>query len=802
MSKIDRANKDLSFKPLGALAATMALALAAPGAALAEPMFQVPLTRGADMTRYDSNYIELGVGYQSDDSFKFGEFSGLDQKGGFPIGNFNMRKRFGDAGNYVNAFGYNLGQTSRQLGIEGGRQGTYWLSAGLDQLTRYQYDDTQFIHTGLGGSYLTLPAGCGGFAQPPAGAAGINNCLHTFEIKQKRDIGKLGGGFYLGNWKFSLDYRQDNQSGTKRIGSVMGNSGGNPRSAILPYELDGTTRQIEARASWATKVAQADISFWYSKYDNGANSLTWQNPYTNAWGATCNPGAGGCAFPTGYGRLGLMPDNDFWQLQGTGAWNITPKMRLTGTLAYSIMSQNEAFLPYTINGPAFPGGPTQTPGTNLVVNTALPSGSLDGKIKNTLFDLTYTWRALSKLSLKANYHYRKQDNSTPENWYSYIGGDTTDQTLIPPGTDPRALPGSNSRVRRNLAPGTTENKFKVDADYSLMRGTLLRGFYQYTRVNYEVASEELRSDTSNNLFGVELRKIMSEQFTGWLRYSYDQRRGSDFSTTRPYVASYTAGTVAAGPVDNLTTTRQFFMADYDKNLFTAVGNFSPMPRLSLGARLDWYNTKFKGPDCGGPGDQVAPGFTFPPQCQGRDSMDGSAFTLDGSFMPALGWNTFAFYTYQQYTTDQTGRAWSGGNLAQATDPARNWAASIKQSDNTFGLGVKYQPPSKQWDAGATYIYSSGKGTYDLGAGPALAPGGVTAVPTNEARAESFQLYAKFQASKNLLFRFNYWYQRLRSNDWAYDYATPTSSTNVLLTGHQSPRYSENVFGVSVAYTGW
>ncbi|MCG6874945.1 MAG: MtrB/PioB family decaheme-associated outer membrane protein [Betaproteobacteria bacterium] len=779
MSKIDRAKRDLSFKPLGAIAGVVALALAAPGAALAEPMFQVPLTRGADMTRYDSNYFELGGGFQSQDSFKFGEFSGLYKEGGFVIGNFNMRKRFGDAGNYVNAFGYNLGQDSRQLGIEGGRQGRYWLDAGFQQLTRYQYSDTQFIHAGLGGSSLVLPAGCGGFGQPPtATTAQLDACLHTYEIKQKREIGTLGGGFYAGNWKFSLDYRQDDQTGNKRIGAVMGSNGGNPRSAILPYELDGKTTQITARANWTTKQAQADISFWYSKYDNNANSLTWQNPYTAAGGW-----AAGTGFPTGYGRLGLMPDNDFWQLQGTGAWNITPTMRLTGTLSYGVMSQNEAFLPYTINTAQIP------------ITTPLPRASADAQIKNTLFDLTYTWRALSKLSLKANYHYRKQDNNTPQAQYGYVAGDVGAQP------NPVADTTNNGAIRVNLPPGTVENKFKIDADYSLMRGTLLRGWYQYTRVNYEIASEELRSDTSNNQFAVELRKIMSEQFTGWLRYTYDQRRGSDFSTTRPYAASYTSATVAASPVDNLTTTRQFFMADYDKNLFTAVGNFSPMPKLSLGARFDWYETKFKGPDCGGPGDQVAPGFTFPPECQGRDSMNGSSFTLDGSYTPALGWNTFAFYTYQTYKTDQTSRSWSGGNLAQATDPARDWTASIKQNDNTFGLGVKYQPPGKQWDAGATYIYSSGKGTYDLGAGTVIA-NPVQPVPTNEAKGQSLQLYAKYQASKNILLRFNYWYQSLRSNDWAYDYATPSSSSNVLLTGHQSPRYTENVFGVSIAYTGW
>ena len=62
-----------SLKPL---VSAVALALATPGVALAEPMLQVPLTTGADMTRYDSNYVELGWGYNSNSSYKFGEFTG------------------------------------------------------------------------------------------------------------------------------------------------------------------------------------------------------------------------------------------------------------------------------------------------------------------------------------------------------------------------------------------------------------------------------------------------------------------------------------------------------------------------------------------------------------------------------------------------------------------------------------------------------------------------------------------------------------------------------------------------------
>ena len=87
------------------------------------------------------------------------------------------------------------------------------------------------------------------------------------------------------------------------------------------------------------------------------------------------------------------------------------------------------------------------------------------------------------------------------------------------------------------------------------------------------------------------------------------------------------------------------------------------------------------------------------------------------------------------------RASSGGGASvQGTDPTRNWAANLANRDHTIGFAH------------------------------------VT--------------------------RFNYWYERLRSSDWAFDNATPTSSNNVILTGHQSSHYDNHVFGVSLVYTNW
>lgn len=781
MTTNDRTARGFAMKPL---AAAVIAALAA-GTALAEPLFYVPLTRGADMTRYGDNAVEAGVAYSDEDSFKFGEFTGVRKNEAYFVGNANVRMRPGNDGTYLNAYASRVGLPSWDIGGEYGRQGTWGVNASYQQIKRYQFDDTNFIHEGLGGNRLTLPAGFAGLAgQPPTQAAAVEPFLREYDVKQERDILKIGGKVSLGGgFDVSISFRQDERDGTKLVGAAMGNTGGNPRSVIVPYGIDDKTQQIEAALHWSSKDAQANLSYWYSKYDNDNSSFAWQNPYNIITGW-----AGASGFPTGYGRIGAMPSNDFHQFQLSGAWNVTPTTRLNGLVSYSIATQNESFLPYTINTAG------ETPGTSLAVPNALPRGSLDGEIENTTVDLSVFSRPMPKLTVKARYRYEEHKNNTPSDVYAYVGGDTTDQA---PVVDDSV---NSTRIRRNLPPGTRENRVKLDADYALARGTILRGWYQYRTIDYEEAHEELRTDTDNNELGVELRKVMGDGFTGALRYVFDQRRGSDYDNSRPYRASFTSGVTTAQPIpDNVPTLRHFFVSDYDKNLVRAEGAWSPTEQLSLTARADWYQLDYKGPDCGGSNDQVlAPTATFPSQCLGRTEATGESYTIDGSWVPMDGLNAFLFYTYSRFSTDQASRAWNN-TVPQATSEAQNWQASLEYADHTVGAGMRYTPAGKQWDVGAQYVYVDGSGKTSLSPGSALT---ATSVPDTSQRLDSFQLFGKYRVNKNVLLRFNYAYERYRTSDWAFDNATPTSSNNVLLTGHQSPSYDANVFGVSVAYTGW
>src|SRR3990172_3579280 len=62
--------------------------------------------------------VEVGAGWVSTDSFKFGEYSGLEDRGFFGLGNVEVYRRSpydGDSTQYWELTGTNLGLTSRSV---------------------------------------------------------------------------------------------------------------------------------------------------------------------------------------------------------------------------------------------------------------------------------------------------------------------------------------------------------------------------------------------------------------------------------------------------------------------------------------------------------------------------------------------------------------------------------------------------------------------------------------------------------------------------------------------------------------
>ncbi|MGB5488774.1 MAG: MtrB/PioB family decaheme-associated outer membrane protein [Lysobacterales bacterium] len=342
--------------------------------------------------------IDFGAAYVNNDSYRFGDYRGLEKEGLYAAvdGDVHFRNL---QGNYFDLYAHNLGYESREIDMRGGYQGFYELRFGWQEIPRWLGYGTQTPFLGVGSDVLTLP-GDWVKANTTKGMDALQSNLVGEPLKTKRKILDAGGTLnFLSNWSFRVDYQRQKKEGLRTLGAGMYFS----NASILPTPIDFTTDLFDTAISWANNRAQVQLGFISSKFDNGYSSLTWQNPFSSLPEHSVF-------------RAALEPGNKFHQFNLSGAFAITPKIRLSGQAAMGRMKQNDPFLPYTIN-PRYSDLP-------------LPRESLDGKVDTNTYNFAGKLfaRVNNKLSFTARGKWDKRDNKTPVDLYTPVVTD-----LVPIG---------------------------------------------------------------------------------------------------------------------------------------------------------------------------------------------------------------------------------------------------------------------------------------------------------------------------------------------------------------------------------
>jgi MtrB/PioB family decaheme-associated outer membrane protein len=435
---------------LGAAAALTCL-FAAPGSAKGD--LDIPREFATNASR-----VETGFLYNSHDSYKFGDFIGVDDERIYWLGNMDLRGRRAfdsDSPIFWRLRASNLGLDSRSVDIEYGQQGKFAFNLDYDEIPKYQIDNAHRYYGGNGGSVMTLPPGWVA-ADETSGLTELNSNLRDLDIDHKRK--NLGVGLSLipfENWKFTARFDRNLKQGDKLQSALIGSSGGNPRASLVPESIDYDTRNFDANLEYAVDQGQFRLNYHVASFHNRNDSLTFDTPYLCPRGA-CGGGSWNAAaeWPTGQGRKGLAPDNRFDQLTFSGGYNLPARTRLTMNAAFGRMKQDETFMPYTVN----PG---------LTVATPLPRNSFDGEVKTTALDLRITSRPQPKLSLNASYRYDDRDNKSSTDTYIYVPGDSQDQGAI-----------DSSTARINATEDYKKNELELGARYKLFKRTDLTLEYE------------------------------------------------------------------------------------------------------------------------------------------------------------------------------------------------------------------------------------------------------------------------------------------------------------------------------------
>lgn len=408
------------------------------GACVATPAAELWYEAGAvDKSEWECKYclfdqgldgeLQVGVGYVDDSEFPFGNYTGYDEDGAFPVLGADLRYRGEDAA-YWRFNASRLALDSRRADFEGGRQGYYRVTVDYVEIPRLHTDAARTPFRGVGGTDLRLPASWVEAGTTDA-MVGLDDSLHSVELRTDRQ--RLGVGFDFtpaSRWHYSADFRRDRKEGVNVIGgSVLF------RGVLLPEPVEYTTDRIDLAVAYQADRGNIKLAYLGSFFRNDNASLRWDNPFTD---------------PVGHaneGQMALPPDNEFHQLMLSGNYDLGEATRAIATLAIGRMTQNDDFLPYTVNP--------------SLVTTPLPRQSLDGEVRTTTFDLRVVSTAVERLTLQADLRYHERDDQTPTDTYDFVSTDA----FLPGARENRHYDRRDSRLG-------LQGRYRLTADTRMSAG--------------------------------------------------------------------------------------------------------------------------------------------------------------------------------------------------------------------------------------------------------------------------------------------------------------------------------------------
>lgn len=360
----------------------------------------------------------------------------------------------------VDLYGKNVGYNDQRFVGDFSKAGEHYLSVMWDETPHLYSTSALTLFNGVGSNALTIPAdiytggllfnaaGCikGAANTPPTGCTNpvsvanapgvqsvLNSHVHNIDVGIRRDTAALDYRWTPTDaWDVRTSYSNMRRTGTQVEGVVFGANTDTVTNQV-PKPVADTTQNFGASGEYAgispwNQRFNLKVAYNGSIYKDDFDSYTIQNPFCPAnVGSDPNGGAGECARGIGtagqpsapIARMSLWPDNQANGVTGTLGADLPFKSRYMGTVSYTDMRQNQAFIPFTIS-PLVYNGPNTTAGrySSQGAPPALPYASLNGDIDTLLFNNVLTTQITPDLKSKASYRYYNFQNNTPELFFN------------------------------------------------------------------------------------------------------------------------------------------------------------------------------------------------------------------------------------------------------------------------------------------------------------------------------------------------------------------------------------------------
>ena len=737
----------------------------------------------------------------------FGQYNGMRDHSGTLQLDIDYLKRNDATGTWMSLQGRNLGLDNRELGVAMQKQGDWKVTGEYNELVRHDIRTINTANTGVGSDTPSVVR----LAVPGTGS--------DVDLKLKR-VG-LGLGvekWFTPSFQFEASFKNEDKDGARFwgrgydcasyvCGTSLGSGGAaidttiNAKNAILMMAepVNTNTKQFEMKFNFNDEKLNLSAGYYGSFFTNSIGSLNPSVPNVLNGGrggaSTLYPAVTGAIIAGGgmslqnvlQSAMALPPDNQAHQFSLAGNYAFTPTTKGTFKYAYTHATQDKDFI-----SSGFSGAPAGR-------------ANLGGVVDNTLVQFGLTMKPLPKLSLLANVRYERKEDKTPLDRYN------TEARAIYPAADPQVY--SNGTQLTGVAPATWDNNHvtstklasKFEGSYLFpenIRATFGLDYNSITRAVPGSWDEEvvaalggLREKNEERGFRLELRRAMTENFTGAVGYSQSKREGSNWTTLSTldptlqtaiigngyYTSATNSATQAAAAVAAATTNlalinlycggRTCYGQQLPASSILALSNTTAFP-MSM---VDLERTKWKLSANWTPMDKLSLQFgaedgndvnkTAYDPLAGQKGYKGtkvSSYNVDADYVVSDSWKVNAYWSFSSQNV----------NMGHST----GYQLALNDENGAFGFGVLGKATGRL-EVGANLTYLTDVNKYNLAASPSAVGAAPTAANAKQAalglpdvsfRQYTLSLFGKYALDKSADIRVNLVYQSSALKEWAWE----------------------------------
>jgi MtrB/PioB family decaheme-associated outer membrane protein len=501
---------------------------------------------------------------------------------------------------YVSALAENAGRSDQYYQVKVGRYGEFNVTSFFDSIPHLFSTQAKSIWDGVGSGNLTLRNGLIPGASSAAQVSAVAAAVSPTTLQVTRQ--KAGTSFSYTPFEdieMFLQLSDEWREGTQPISASFGYPFENGATQII-QPIHYQTFDVTAALRYKDDDIQANLTYAGSFFRNGVAQLTWQNPGLNSLNM---PGA----FVPTEGGLTLPPNNDYHTLKGDLAVLLSPDLRFTASLSYSLMRQNDRLLPPTVDSGTINGVATtiNLNQWNTVAALSQPRANAAINIFNAFTQLHYT--VSQDLNLTFELRDRNEDNRTNyvsynpiTGQYGYIaidGGLAAFNPLLSGVYEPN-VPGSMVQIR-NMPFANDNLQLTADAAYRLNNHMKLDLSYANNMIEHSVREVPNADD---NILKLQFDTMGYSWGTVRVSYQVARRIGSDYDSN-PYTPYYSASLPGYLPATQagdipfaLANLRKFDVANRTEHTFHGQSNYILTSRtdlqLSGNAKIDDYDADY------------------------------------------------------------------------------------------------------------------------------------------------------------------------------------------------------------------